>query len=51
MCIRDRYVRDWLANSGWNKEPPAPELPPDVVEGTSARYKEAYWRLTGQEVV
>ena len=46
-----QYVRDWLANSGWNKEPPAPELPPEVVQGTSERYKEAYKRLTGQEVV
>ena len=45
-----QYVRDWLANSGWNKEPPAPELPPEVVQGTSERYKEAYKRLTGQEV-
>ncbi len=46
-----QYVRDWLANSGWNKEPPAPELPQDVVDGTAARYKEAYKRLTGKEVV
>jgi len=45
-----QYVRDWLAESGWDKEPPAPELPADVVEGTSARYKEAYRRLTGREV-
>ena len=45
-----QYVRDWLANSGWNKEPPPPELPPDVVRGTSERYAEAYRRLTGQEV-
>ena len=45
-----QYVRDWLANSGWNKEPPAPELPPEVVQGTADRYKEAYKRLTGQEV-
>ncbi len=45
-----QYVRDWLTQSGWNKEPPAPELPADVVEGTSARYKEAYKRLTDQEV-
>jgi phosphoribosylaminoimidazole-succinocarboxamide synthase len=46
-----QYVRDWLAKTGWNKEPPAPELPPDVVEGTSERYREAYRLLTGQEVV
>jgi phosphoribosylaminoimidazole-succinocarboxamide synthase len=46
-----QYVRDWLAQTGWNKEPPAPELPPDVVQGTSERYREAYRLLTGQEVV
>jgi phosphoribosylaminoimidazole-succinocarboxamide synthase len=42
-----QFVRDWLAQSGWNKEPPGPELPPDVVAGTLARYQEAYERLTG----
>jgi phosphoribosylaminoimidazole-succinocarboxamide synthase len=46
-----QYVRDWLAQSRWNKEPPAPALPEDVVRGTSDRYREAYRRLTGQEVV
>ncbi len=45
-----QYVRDWLSASGWNKEPPAPDLPPDIVEGTARRYKEAYRLLTGQEV-
>jgi len=45
-----QYVRDWLAGSGWDRNPPAPELPDDVVRGTSDRYKEAYRRLTGQEV-
>ena len=45
-----QYVRDWLAQSGWNKEPPAPELPEDVVRGTADRYREAYRRLTGEEV-
>jgi phosphoribosylaminoimidazole-succinocarboxamide synthase len=42
-----QFVRDWLENSGWNKQPPAPPLPPQVVEGTIARYLEAYRRLTG----
>jgi phosphoribosylaminoimidazole-succinocarboxamide synthase len=42
-----QYLRDWLVASGWDKEPPAPELPPDVVEGTSARYLDAFARLTG----
>jgi len=40
-------VRDWLVASGWNKEPPAPTLPPEVIEATTRRYREAYERLTG----
>jgi phosphoribosylaminoimidazole-succinocarboxamide synthase len=43
-----QYVRDWLDASGWDHEPPAPELPGDVVEQTRARYVEAYERLTGE---
>ena len=46
-----QFVRDWLTQSGWNKEPPAPELPPEVVQKTSERYKEAYRRLTGRGLV
>jgi phosphoribosylaminoimidazole-succinocarboxamide synthase len=42
-----QFVRDWLLQSGWDKEPPAPELPGQVVIGTSARYHEAFKRLTG----
>ncbi len=42
-----QYVRDFVVKSGWNKEPPAPELPPDVVRGTTARYLECYQKLTG----
>ncbi|SRR5579875_799186 len=42
-----QYVRDWLEGTGWNKQPPAPELPPDVIEGTANRYREAYAWLTG----
>ncbi len=45
-----QYVRDWLEHSGWNKQPPAPRLPQEVVEGTLARYLEAYRRLTGSEL-
>lgn len=40
-------LRDWLERTGWDKRPPAPALPPDVVERTAARYAEAYRRLTG----
>ena len=43
-----QYVRDHLDASGWDREPPAPELPADVVAGTSARYVEAYERLVGE---
>jgi phosphoribosylaminoimidazole-succinocarboxamide synthase len=43
-------VRDWLTASGWNKEPPAPKLPQDVVEATSQRYEQAYQRLTGKKL-
>jgi phosphoribosylaminoimidazole-succinocarboxamide synthase len=42
-------VRDWLSASGWNKQPPAPHLPPEVVAETAERYREAYRRLTGDE--
>jgi phosphoribosylaminoimidazole-succinocarboxamide synthase len=43
-------VRDWLTASGWNKAPPAPVLPPEVVASTTERYREAYRRLTGREL-
>ncbi|MGZ6673205.1 MAG: phosphoribosylaminoimidazolesuccinocarboxamide synthase [Solirubrobacteraceae bacterium] len=43
-----QYVRDWAAGSGWDKTPPAPELPDDVVEGTRRRYIEAYELITGE---
>jgi len=43
-------LRDWLVSSGWNKEPPAPELPAEVIEDTARRYREAYRRLTGKEL-
>ncbi len=43
-------TRDWLTASGWNKEPPAPMLPPEVIEATSKRYEQAYQRLTGRKL-
>ncbi len=43
-------TRDWLVEAGWNKEPPAPMLPPEVIEATSKRYQEAYERLTGRRL-
>ena len=45
-----QYVRDYLERIGWNKQPPAPPLPADVVSATRAKYREAYKRLTGHEL-
>ena len=45
-----QFVRDWLEASGWDKKPPAPILPDAVIEGTLARYLEAFRRLTGREL-
>ena len=42
-----QYVRDYLERIGWNKQPPAPALPPDVVAATREKYREAYQRITG----
>ncbi|HAS04354.1 MAG TPA: phosphoribosylaminoimidazolesuccinocarboxamide synthase, partial [Dehalococcoidia bacterium] len=44
-----QIVRDWLNQSGWNKEPPGPALPDDVIEKTTQRYIEAYEKLTGRK--
>jgi len=43
-------VRDWLETTGWNKEPPAPILPDDVIASTAKRYKKAFERLTGKKL-
>ena len=43
-------VRDWLEQSGWNKQPPAPMLPEEVIEATTAKYRKAYERLTGKKL-
>jgi phosphoribosylaminoimidazole-succinocarboxamide synthase len=43
-----QFVRDWLDDSGWDHEPPAPELPPEVVGQTAQRYREAYERVAGE---
>lgn len=43
-----QYVRDWLDSTGWDRNPPAPALPAEVIEGTRTRYVEAYERITGQ---
>jgi phosphoribosylaminoimidazole-succinocarboxamide synthase len=45
-----QFVRDYLERIGWNKQPPVPSLPDDVVRGTRAKYIEAFRRLTGREL-
>ncbi len=45
-----QYVRDYLERIGWSKQPPAPELPAEVVAATRSRYREAYRQLTGHEL-
>jgi phosphoribosylaminoimidazole-succinocarboxamide synthase len=44
-----QFVRDWLSQSGWDKNSPPPELPADVVERTRAKYIDAYERITGDK--
>ena len=41
-------MRDWASGSGWDKSPPAPPLPDDVIERTGSLYREAYERITGE---
>jgi phosphoribosylaminoimidazole-succinocarboxamide synthase len=43
-----QYVRDWSLRQGWDKQPPAPAMPPEVVEATRARYIQAYEQITGE---
>ncbi|MGD0855870.1 MAG: phosphoribosylaminoimidazolesuccinocarboxamide synthase [Dehalococcoidia bacterium] len=45
-----QHVRDWLTAKGWNHKPPAPALPPDVVNATTERYNDAYFLLTGRKL-
>jgi phosphoribosylaminoimidazole-succinocarboxamide synthase len=45
-----QYLRDFLEASGWDKQPPAPELPPEVVARTAEKYREAYRRLVGADL-
>ena len=46
-----QYVRDYLETTGWNKEPPAPPLPADVVTNTARRYAEIFEKITGRTLV
>ena len=45
-----QYVRDWLDASGWNHEPPAPALPDEVAQRTADKYREAFRRITGEDL-
>ena len=45
-----QYVRDYLESIAWDKRPPAPSLPDDVIRQTSDKYQEAYTRVTGREL-
>jgi phosphoribosylaminoimidazole-succinocarboxamide synthase len=45
-----QYVRDYLEKIKWNKAPPPPALPKDVIENTTARYLQAYKMLTGRDI-
>jgi phosphoribosylaminoimidazole-succinocarboxamide synthase len=46
-----QFVRDWLVASGWDKTPPAPSLPPEVIASTSEKYIQAYELITGRAFV
>jgi phosphoribosylaminoimidazole-succinocarboxamide synthase len=43
-----QIVRDWASGTGWDKQSPAPEVPPEIVEATRDRYREVYERITGR---
>ena len=43
-----QFVRDWASSTGWDRNPPAPEIPEAVVQRTRAKYREAYERITGE---
>jgi phosphoribosylaminoimidazole-succinocarboxamide synthase len=50
VAFDKQFVRNYLIGIGWNREPPAPPLPPPVIAATRQRYLETYRRLTGREV-
>ena len=51
VSLDKQFVRDYLEKTGWNKSPPPPALPADVIENTSKRYLQAYKMLTGKELL
>ncbi|MBI1291178.1 phosphoribosylaminoimidazolesuccinocarboxamide synthase [bacterium] len=48
ISLDKQYVRDYVEQIGWGKEPPAPRLPKEVIDGTTERYKKAYEMVTGK---
>ena len=46
-----QFLRAWLLDTDWNREPPPPALPEDIVEQTQARYLESYERLSGKSLI
>lgn len=48
MTLSKQYVRDWVVGTGWDRSGPPPEMPPEVVDATRARYVDVYERLTGR---
>ena len=46
-----QFLRDYLTEVGWDKEPPGPDLPPEIAEKTAGKYREAFRILTGRELV
>lgn len=49
ISLDKQYVRNWLDDSGWDRESPPPELPTEVVDGTLSRYREAFEKIVGAE--
>ena len=45
-----QYVRDWLESQDWNKQPPAPHLPQNIIDETAQKYQEAFFKITGQSL-
>ena len=48
--MTSKPLRDWLTSTGWDKEPPGPPLPDDVVDNIRNRYRTAFERVTGREL-
>jgi phosphoribosylaminoimidazole-succinocarboxamide synthase len=51
VSLDKQYVRDWLIESGWDREPPAPALPPEIAQKTAEKYLEAYQKLTRRNLL